>query len=133
MKGMTRKQAEAMGLGEFYPKQRRRSHQKGIPNRTELRYRDDHITPRILAGEIVRAEFEPDVLRLGPDCTYTPDWKLTFPDGTHEYHEIKGGHTFEDGLIKLKWAASKWPDVTFYLCRWKYKRWTIRRIEGSGP
>ena len=42
--------------------------------------------------------------------------------------EVKGKHAWEDSLIKLKFAASAWPEVEWRLC-WKEEgQWKIQNI-----
>jgi hypothetical protein len=113
---------------------KRPRHVAGVPNATELEYARTFLEPRRLLGEIVRYEYEPDTLWLSERlpkrrrCTFTPDWKVSLPNGWHEYHECKG-FMEPDAAIKLKWAAEKFPDVLFVLAmrarkgRWKIEPW----------
>lgn len=100
-------------------------------NKTEHKYAD-FLTVRLMLGEIVGWEFEPEVLVLsdGKYCTYKPDFKVTLPDGSIEYHEVKGGYIREDSRIKLKWAATKYHPTPFYLCQYRGPKrgWKIKRV-----
>jgi hypothetical protein len=54
------------------------------------------------------------------------DFRLVMPDGSIEYHEIKGSkrngrfYTRDKGLIKIKVAATRYSDRRFYIV-WKVK------------
>lgn len=65
-------------------------------------------------GEITNWEFEPDTfefknIKRGTRF-YTPDFKITNPDGSIEYHEIKGWMN-QKSRTKLKRMAKYYPDV----------------------
>jgi hypothetical protein len=115
---------------------RRPRHVAGVPNATELEYARLFLEPRRLMGEIVRYEYEPDTLALSERlpkknrCSFTPDWKVTFPDGAVEYHEVKG-FMEADAYIKLKWAIERHPQFVFILAtRQRKGRWRIQEFGG---
>jgi hypothetical protein len=93
---------------------------------------------RIL-GQITAWEFEPDTLRLAPDMTYTPDFKVFDGDKPIRYYDVKGRHTWEDSIIKGKAAAVIFPQHEFYLAtyvrahldargNYQMERWRVRRL-----
>lgn len=57
-------------------------------------------------------------LRLANGCKYTPDFWTFNDDGKLQAMELKGPHTWEDSIVKLKIAASLYPMFEFYLVRW---------------
>jgi len=115
---------------------KRPRHVAGVPNATELEYSRLFLEPRRLIGEIVRYEYEPDTLWLSERlprknrCSFTPDYKVTLPDGSHEYHEVKG-FMEADAYIKLKWAIERFPQFAFILAtRQRKGRWRIQKFGG---
>ncbi len=74
-------------------------------------------------------EYEPEKWRLGHACFFTPDFKVTMPNGSVEWHETKGrqtrrrkdGSTFNSfwappkNWQKLKIAAAKWPEREIFV------------------
>jgi hypothetical protein len=116
---------------------RKPSRVKGQMSPVESRYKAV-LDARKAAGEIVGYEFEPDLLWLNhaARCSYLPDWKVWLDGERFEYHETKGRRGAEssgkmgDGIVKLKWAASKFAPIPFYLCVWKHGAWHIRPIPG---
>lgn len=114
----------------------RAAHVAGVPNATELEYARLFLEPRRLLGEIARYEFEPVTLALSERlprknrCSYTPDFRVTLPDGSYEYHEVKG-YMEDDAWIKIKWACEKNPAIVFVLAtRQRKGRWRIQRLGG---
>jgi hypothetical protein len=96
-------------------------------NKTELDYAD--ILVRLqLTKQIVKFAYEPIKLRLAENTTYTPDFEVVRPDGSIEFHEVKGGFIREDAWLKLKIAAELFPEFTFYLCQYKNKTWSTKRV-----
>jgi len=55
-------------------------------------------------------------LYLAFDCRYTPDFGIRLGDW-QAFYEVKGPHQWEDGMIKLKMAATAFPFWNFYLCK----------------
>lgn len=113
-------------------------------NKTETRYASTVLDPLRLAGEIVSYQYEAATLKLGPDLRYTPDF-LVIPMPTVaigifnstssvqcapivEFHEVKGGFTRDDALVKIKAAAQQFPHFVFKLCRYQKGQWDIRVI-----
>ena len=63
-------------------------------------------------------------IKLGADCRYTPDFWAIDKEGMRAI-DVKGGHTWEDSLIKLRVAARLYPMFRFLIARkdgagWKH-------------
>lgn len=63
-------------------------------------------------GEIVSWEYEPQTFRFAAiqrgTQSYTPDFKVVFPDGHYEWHEVKGWMDAKS-QTKLKRMAKYYP------------------------
>lgn len=69
---------------------------------------------RIALGEVTCWEFEPHTfvfsgISRGSVC-YTPDFKITYPDGSVEWLEVKGWERSRD-RTKWKRMASHYPSI----------------------
>jgi len=75
------------------------------------------------------------LLTIGHRCTYQPDFEiLTSCGDVREYHEVKGGYAREDSIIKLKCAATIFPQFLFYLIEQnKQGQWWARHIPAITP
>ena len=63
-------------------------------------------------GQIVRWEYEPETFEFPVkrgNRSYKPDFKVFFPDGHHEWHEVKG-YMDADSRVKLKRMAKYYPE-----------------------
>lgn len=85
-------------------------HQRGQMNATEAAY--SHVlAERLLSGEIIHWDFEPETLVLAKNTRYTPDFRVVLANGEIEFHEVKvmtsGGKVLreDDAWVKLKMAA----------------------------
>jgi hypothetical protein len=96
-------------------------------SKTEVRYAQ-LLEYRRMAGEIIAWEYEPIKLTIGHSCTYTPDFRLMFPDIHQELHEVKGAFIREKAWIKLKVTAAKYPELTFVLAQWKQGEWFYKPV-----
>jgi hypothetical protein len=127
--GLTRREAEKIGLSHLYPKAKRKpSHTPGVPNLTERRFRD-YLEVLRLAGEIRSYAFEPEVLPLGPEMTLTMDYGVEELDGSITLYDCKGRrYVWEDSTIKIKAAAVLYPQYRFAQAKWlgKGAGWKIR-------
>lgn len=83
-------------------------------NQTERAYADQLELLR-RAGQILRWDFEPERLKLADATFYVPDFRVVYPDGRVEFHEVKG-YMRDDAAVKIKVAASVHP-YTFVLVR----------------
>lgn len=102
-------------------------------NKTEARYAT-LLEGLRLAGEIVDWQYEAITLKLGPDCRYTPDFLVIVEASLDvhpkiEFHEVKGGFTREDSLVKIKSASQQFPWFTFKLCRYQKGKWDIKGVK----
>jgi hypothetical protein len=105
-------------------KPRGKAHQM---NKTELNYADLLVRLQ-LTKHILVYRYESIKLRLAENTTYTPDFEVVRPDGSIEFHEVKGGYIREDAWLKLKIAAELFPEFTFYLCQYKNKCWSTKKV-----
>lgn len=123
---------------------------KGQMNLTEKAY-SEHLAKLKLAGEIIDYSYEPETLRIGQDCRYTPDFRVVKGNSVHcldpilnrsiegqaeyviEFHEVKGtrkGKMFseDDALVKIKAAAEMHPYKFIMVWREKDGSWARREI-----
>lgn len=143
--GLTRAEAEALGLGHLFPppptRTGRSAHTRGVMNRTEANFAATYMEPRRLdpADPLIAWSFELDTLILSPDARYTPDFRLELDGFTgYEFIDVKGNHTWEDSIVKGKFAAALFPYHRFYLARlapaclkqgkFLPARWQLRRL-----
>lgn len=101
---------------------------KSRMNKTETRYANI-LQGYVLAGEILRYEFEAFTFRLGDRTRYTPDFMVVRPDHSVEFHEVKGSYIWEDARVKVKAAASRFNCFKFILAQWKKGQWNITEIK----
>ena len=88
-------------------------------------------------GRITEYEFEQVTLKIANGCRYTPDWVAyahisTAPTSrlrALEFYEIKARKMiWDDAIVKLKVAATKYPYFKFYLCAWGKSGWIIQEV-----
>ena len=92
---------------------------------------------RMKAGEVRSFQFEGDTFLLAHLCRYTPDFRVILADSTVEYHECKGKkgksyYAHEDARIKIKVAATLYPQFTFcvvWLDNGTWKRKDVPRVK----
>lgn len=68
-------------------------------------------------------------LSIGPDCRYTPDFSVW---ASHLFrtilYEVKGPHTWDDAIVKIKTAAAQFPMFDFIIVTegedglWNYQK-----------
>jgi len=92
---------------KFHAKARAQPKRDGAMNKLEAQYAATLETHR-LAGWLVRFDFEPEKLRLADRTFYTTDFRVIRPDGTVEFHEVKGFWE-DDARVKIKVAAEQHP------------------------
>lgn len=61
--------------------------------------------------------FEAVTLKLGHDCRLTVDFLVVQSDGRLRLDDVKGSHTWEDALVKMRVAAAMFPMFRFQLAR----------------
>jgi hypothetical protein len=112
------------------PKPRKRAGGVKVPpqmNKTEKAY-SYYLWLLSLSGKIESFEWAPPPLLLH-DCKYHPDFRVKLPDGRTRYDEVKGGHVWEDSVIKFKWAAQYYPEYGFRMVQRKTPKgpWVVVR------
>ena len=90
-------------------------------NKTEKRYAQEVLDPRVWTGELVTWKFEAVKLKLAYRTWYTPDFWTIAPDGRMEMIEIKG-FLQDDAAVKYKIAREAFP-----IFEWRM----IRRVKGE--
>ncbi|MDP8237680.1 MAG: DUF1064 domain-containing protein [Candidatus Hatepunaea meridiana] len=95
---------------------RGRTNTKNGMNSLELRYAN-HLRTLLLAGEIHSFSFERHNLKLADKTYYKPDFEVMLPDGSIEFHEVKG-FMRDDANVKIKVAAAQFPQYVFRLVQW---------------
>lgn len=99
------------------------------PNKTELRFEREYLEEMKRSGAIREYRFEAVKLRLADRLTYSPDWMIVFADGRVEFVEVKGAYIYEDGAMKLKMVAEKYPEFRFWKAQWiRHEGWTITPV-----
>ena len=106
------------------------------PNKTELRFEQEYLKPWLATKEIEGYDYEAITLKIANGCRYTPDWvawrnPCTVPSGLRVglFYEIKARDMiWDDAIVKLKVAASKFPQFEFYICAYSKTGWTIERV-----
>lgn len=106
------------------------------PNKTELRFEQEYLKPWMASHSIESYDYEAVTLKIANGCRYTPDWYVEanadgyfFSEPTVCFFEIKArGMIWDDAIVKLKVAASKYPRFEFHLCAWSAQGWTIERV-----
>lgn len=83
----------------------------GQMNKTEQRFCDEWISPRVLAGEITWWAFEAITLKLAHDCRLTVDFFIMLSTGELQAIDVKGSSVvvMDDALVKLRVASEKFP------------------------
>jgi hypothetical protein len=103
------------------------------PNKTEKRFEIDFLAGWQAIGHIHRYAYEPVTLAIANGCRYTPDWRVVRGAKDRprvEFYEIKARKMiWDDAVVKLKVAASLYPEYDFYLCAYDAKTgWIIERV-----
>ena len=68
--------------------------------------------------------FEAYKLRIGERCYYCPDFAVIHLSGLIDFYECKGGHIWEDSLIKCKAAKEMYQHHIFEMWQHKNGSWT---------
>lgn len=94
----------------FRTQSKRQRKSPGEMNRTESAYARI-LTARVIAGEILHYNYEPERLRLADNTYYVPDFRVIMADRTIEFHECKAVTKIgkmlceDDARAKFKIAA----------------------------
>lgn len=78
-------------------------------------------------NEIKYWGFEKIKLRLGDNCWYNIDFMIIDNNDVLKLIEIKGGHIWEDSIVKFKTACTLYPFIKFEMHQYKNKQWKIIR------
>ncbi len=68
-------------------------------------------------------------LVLANSVTYVPDFYIPHTLGKPTFFEVKGAFQREKGEIKLRMAASQFPEFRFIKATWKSGRWTETEVK----
>lgn len=96
-------------------------------NKTESAF-DEHLRATFANSQIER---EGVTLLLANGVRYTADFADFNLDGGLTLWEVKGAHAWDDAIVKLKVAASRFPRITFYMASPRKDApglWRIERI-----
>lgn len=102
-------------------------------SQTERRYAA-YLDGEVNAGMVDRWYYEPfKGLYLAPETSYTPDFLISYCDGTQGlvFHEVKGAFIRQKDWIKLKMAAVLYPVFPFVLAQWKDGAWRWQDVPAS--
>lgn len=108
----------------YKPSQRPKKAKPEGMNQTERRYHE-LLKDRYPNGDI---RVQSITLLLAPRCRFTPDFAVFFPAEKAIMVDVKGGHTWEDSIIKNKWAAVAYPMFRFIMAKWDGKQWKEKEI-----
>ena len=100
----------------------------GEMNKLEAKYAE-HLRGLQLTGMIHSFRYERHNLKLADKTYYKPDFEVMMPDGTIEFHEVKG-YMMEDANVKIKVAADQFKEYKFVLVKWSKQGWQFKEIGG---
>ena len=96
-------------------------HKKSPMNKTETEY-SNRLEALKKAGEILDWKFEALRFRLADRTMYNPDFFVVTRE-CFEIHEVKGGHIWDDSMVKWKVAAEMYPWFNWVLAQKKKGEW----------
>lgn len=99
-------------------------------NNTEQRMYNQLIAEK-RAGVINDVSFEGITFKLADDTRYTPDFVVKTNEGSLRLLETKGGHIWEDGLLKFKIAMDKYPMFKWEMWQWDSKQYKFILLRGN--
>lgn len=117
---------EYHGYCDVHPKPRKRLRQSSKPlmNKLEQERYDLLKTDSLVAN--LRAQSL--TFRLANGLRFTPDLTYDLIDGSRYVDEVKGKHTWDDSLAKLKMAASVYPEWRWRLVWKEDGQWETQEI-----
>lgn len=125
-------EAEARALGLAAPPRAATATATGKMNRTEARFA--RLLDAMHAAGTIRAwAFEAEKFRLADRTWWTPDFRVTLPDGRNAFVEVKartrGGSVrwTDDGAVKAKTAPELHP-CAFFLASYGDGGWRVTRL-----
>lgn len=78
------------------------------------------------SGEIKWYGFEKIKLKISSlNCWYNIDFMVVDKDDVVKMIEIKGGHIWDDSIVKFKAVCELYPFVKFIMIQYKNKEWKI--------
>jgi hypothetical protein len=96
-------------------------------NKTEIQYAWKLESEKRL-GEIKWYGFEKIKLKLSSlNCWYNIDFMVIDKEDQVKMIEIKGGHIWDDSIVKFKVACDLYPFIKFSMIQLKNKQWNIIR------
>lgn len=99
----------------------------GEMNKTEARFEQTFLLPRMADGRITWYVYEKLTFKLADDTRYTPDFVAMASDDVLDCYECKGAFLMDaNGRTKFKVAAEQFP-LRFWFCKWinKTEGWEI--------
>lgn len=97
-------------------------------NKTERRFLNEILQPMLALGSLSEiGEHESITLKLANGLRYSPDFP-TWAGDQLTFFEVKGARVWEDSLIKLKVAASRYQHFRFFLCKYVRGEWIKQEV-----
>lgn len=101
--------------------------QAGTMNKTEARFFEEWVKPRLITGELVDWWFEEWKFKLAPATYYEPDFILQYADGLLVAYEVKGARQVkqadgskiskplyeDDAIVKVKIFPTRFPMMIY--------------------
>jgi hypothetical protein len=80
-------------------------------NKTETRFEEEFLKPRLHTREILWYDYECWSFRIGDDCRYYPDYPTLLADGELVIYEVKGAKAIfqDDAKVKMRACAERYP------------------------
>ena len=105
-----------------------RPRSRGTPNQLERRLWDELLR----VPEIREVRFEAIRLKLAGHTWYYPDFLVQFRDGRRPAIVEAKGHLEDDSAVKLKTAASLYPEFDWYLVVARQGGYDVREVTDRG-
>ncbi|SEN75234.1 hypothetical protein [Nitrosomonas marina] len=99
----------------------------GKMNKTEREY-SQYLDALIACGDVLWWKFDAVNLRLADNLHYRVDFLVMLANGSLEGHEVKGGHAFDDSIVKLKMANELYPWPFYLVKKKKGGGWNITKV-----
>ena len=80
-----------------------------------------------ISGEIKWYGFEKIKLKIAKGCWYNIDFMVIDKDDTVKMIEVKGGHIWDDSIVKFKAVCELYPFIKFEMWQYKKKEWKLIR------
>lgn len=99
----------------------------GKMNKTEREY-SQYLDALMACGDVLWWKFDAVNLRLADNLHYRVDFLVMLANGSLEGHEVKGGHAFDDSIVKLKMANELYPWPFYLVKKKKGGGWNITKV-----